>query len=63
MINQQLLQKVAQNCPEYDPIANAQGYGISWLNNPESLDKIECDLCVNWQEGACHIFQDHKEKY
>ncbi|GAB6100733.1 hypothetical protein JCM16358_26120 [Halanaerocella petrolearia] len=63
MLEDQLLQKVAQHCPEYEPIALAQGYGTSWLNNPESLEEAECDLCINWQEGDCNIFQEYKNKY
>ncbi|GAB6137733.1 hypothetical protein [Halanaerobaculum tunisiense] len=63
MLQEKLLQQVAQHCSEYEPIAIAQGFGISWLNNPESLDQEACDLCINWQDGTCDIFHKHKVKY
>jgi hypothetical protein len=63
MFNQGLLKNIADKCPEYEAITLAQGYGISFLNNLEALEEAQCDLCINWQDGSCNIFQEYKEKY
>ncbi|WP_027340324.1 hypothetical protein [Halonatronum saccharophilum] len=63
MKKETLLEKIAQRCPEYEGIAVAQNYGSSILNNLESLEDKKCDLCVNWYEGDCDIFQEAEKKY
>ncbi|WP_018249648.1 hypothetical protein [Orenia marismortui] len=63
MNNDKLLKTVADNCPEYEAITIAQNYGASILNNLEALEKAKCNLCVNWQDGNCDIFQKHHHKY
>ncbi|SJZ58937.1 hypothetical protein [Selenihalanaerobacter shriftii] len=63
MYNEELLHQVAGKCPEYESITVAQGYGISFLGNLESLTEAQCDLCVNWDDSHCDIFQEHKVKY
>ncbi len=63
MYNQQLLQQVAGNCPEYEAITVAQNFGASILNNLQALEEAQCDACINWQDGNCDIFQKHHKKY
>lgn len=50
------LHRIASHCTEYEPISNAQGYGISWLNTAMSSDYTRCDWCVYWREGECNIY-------
>ncbi|MGE5577034.1 MAG: hypothetical protein ACM3TT_07555 [Syntrophothermus sp.] len=52
-----VLEEIAVECNEYEPIAEAQAYGISFLNNLESVDHPRCDQCLHWQDGQCEIFR------
>ncbi|PRX34764.1 hypothetical protein BX659_10279 [Orenia metallireducens] len=63
MYEDKLLKEVATKCPEYEAITVAQNFGASILNNLEALEDAKCDLCVNWQDSHCDIFQKHHKKY
>lgn len=53
----EVLEAIAVECNEYEPVAEAQAYGISFLNNLESVDHPRCDQCLHWQNGQCEIFR------
>lgn len=47
---------IASRCPEYCSVAESQNFGISLLNNLDTIYYPDCRFCVNWNDGECDIF-------
>jgi hypothetical protein len=51
----EMLTNVAQECQEYESVANAQ-FGLS-LSNLTGDEEPRCDYCLHWLGSTCHIFR------
>ncbi len=49
--------RIASGCTEYCSVAQVQNFGISFLNNLETIYHPDCRFCVNWNDGQCSIFE------
>ena len=50
------LKLIASHCSEYESVAEAQGYGYSWLNTEQDDTEAACDDCLYWAMGQCAIY-------
>jgi len=55
MLPEELLTAVAADCPAYESILAAQGFGISFVNT--SPIAARCDNCLYWAAGNCAIYR------
>ncbi|MDW7673097.1 MAG: hypothetical protein SCK28_01035 [Bacillota bacterium] len=53
--SEELLHNIAQECQEYESVANAL-FGLS-MTNVTGDEPPRCDYCVHWLGSTCHIFR------
>ncbi|MFW6386652.1 MAG: hypothetical protein ACOCZM_01640 [Bacillota bacterium] len=60
--NPELLEKIAENCPEFESAYDSPFAGAGSLHASRSgtADCI-CSECTHWNQGSCEIFLKHKD--
>lgn len=51
------LQRIAEECSEFEHLINAMNYGPSLLNFAPCNCVRRCPDCTNWSDSSCDIFQ------
>lgn len=53
--------KIAQNCPQYNPVTHNQGHSVS--PQQRELLQVKCSNCIKKNMTKCEAYVYYRQKY